>query len=58
MLKISNSAKELEHKEQQQPRQETGRKKRESKKKKDNWFRSQKNPLTGILPFQSPLSKK
>lgn len=58
MLKISNSAKELEHKEQQQPRQETGRKKRESKKKKTIGSEVKKNPLTGILPFQSPLSKK
>ena len=34
MLKISNSIKELEHKEQQQQRQETGRKKKRKKEKK------------------------
>ena len=57
MLKLFNSIKELEHKEQQQQRQETGRKKEKVKKKRQLVQKTKKNPLTGILPFQSLLSR-
>jgi len=59
MLKISNSIKELEHKEQQQQRQETGRKKKEKVKKKRQLVQKTKNKnVNRHSSFSEPISKE